>query len=80
MKNKKITLPVLTLLALATFLSSCTPKLFRDLNMQVVSSASLSRGTLMPVFDNITEPVYYTAQLDYQKTEETGVSMMGILP
>lgn len=79
MINKRLLQPVLTMLALAGFLSACTPKLFRDLDMQVVSSVSLSRGTLMPVFDNITEPVYYTAQLDYQKTEETGVSMMGIL-
>ena len=60
---KKILFALIT-----TFLIvGCTPKIYRSMGMRPTISVSTYRSNLMPVFDSLAAPLYFTADVTFKE-------------
>lgn len=67
---------VVLALSVVSGLTGCTPALFRNLEMQPVSPALMSRGSLLPAFDRMTQPKNFYCEISFKEKQMAGVMSM----
>ncbi len=66
---KKLSVAVL----LISLVVGCTPKIYRSMGMQPTLTVSTYRSNLMPVFDSIVQPLYFTADVTFKENTLSGM-------
>lgn len=52
---------------------SCTPKIYRSMGLQPTISVSTYRSNLMPAFDSLAAPMYFTADVAFKDNSLSGM-------
>lgn len=69
---KKIVFALITTLLIV----GCTPKIYRSMGMRPTISVSTYRSNLMPVFDSLAAPLYFTADVTFKENNLSGMLAM----
>lgn len=68
-----MTKKIILLAVILAGMSSCTPKLFRNLGLQPTTPVHMHRANLYPIFDDYETARYYSAQVDFKEKSVTGI-------
>lgn len=69
---KKISI-IITLIFLIV---GCTPQIYTSMGMRPTITVSTYRSNLMPVFDELSEPIYFTADVTFKENTLSGMLAM----